>query len=318
MKSTSSFNNSSSNILQKANQGLGKMIKAQAIYYFLVSIGAHYEGTIEALMLEPPGCILRSHAKHTKLEAQLAALLEILPVILLEALPEVQLEILPEVQPEPEIAESNQHTSTEEATVHQHLICDDLPTSHEDTSENKVLLGSFVPKKSQIMSAPFYVDAITSHAMLTDEQWIKAVLRYALIEEVETCKMLEEATLHNWKKFVAAVKLLYPGCEEQVCVPMTSQEELGQYYCKFFKILRHLIMKKKLTKLGWDCLFLNRFHVTAKTAIMWWLKIKLTNHHPDNPYDIMEVYNAAVFFLLSMSPASAPKNGYASLTWSPA
>ncbi|KAG2071182.1 hypothetical protein BDR04DRAFT_948255, partial [Suillus decipiens] len=156
------------------------------------------------------------------------------------------------------------------------------------------------------------VDAIANHAMLTDEQWIKAALRYAPIKEAETWEMLEEATLPSWKKFVAAVKLLYPGCKgnchftctdlenlcaEQVHVPMTLQEELGQYYCKFFEISRHLIMKKKLAKLEWDHLFLDGFHATAKTAIMQQLEIKLTNHHTDDPYNIMEVYNTAVFLL---------------------
>ncbi|KAG2063682.1 hypothetical protein BDR04DRAFT_1037322 [Suillus decipiens] len=173
------------------------------------------------------------------------------------------------------------------------------------------------------------VDAIADHTMLTDEQWIKAVLRYAPIKEAETWEMLNEAALPNWKKFIAVVKLLYPGCEgdhcftctdlenlctEQVCVPITSQEELGQYYCKFFKISRHLIMKKKLTDLECNCLFLDRFHATTKTAIMQWLEIKLTDHHPDDPYDIKEVYNTAIFLLPSMSPASAPKSSQVSYT----
>ncbi|KAG2063680.1 hypothetical protein BDR04DRAFT_1163406 [Suillus decipiens] len=277
-------------------------------------------------MLEQPGRILRSH---TKL-AQLIALLK----------------TPPEVLPEPEIAESSQHTSADEAAVHQHLTGDDLLTNHKDMPVDKVLLGSFEPKESQvpfvlidtpsmessltpsapscqsspdkesliplqlpsapspckhianllltvpaihtrvavqthsiftpkptlpqIMSAPFRmllqgmdaapkfngtpahlipfledVNAITDHAMLTDEQRIKAVLRYAPIEEAETWEMLSEAALPNWKKFIAVVKLLYPGCKgnrhftctdlenlcaEQVCMLMTSQEELGQYY----------------------------------------------------------------------------------------
>ncbi|KAG2078299.1 hypothetical protein BDR04DRAFT_1147970 [Suillus decipiens] len=85
----------------------------------------------------------------------------------------------------------------------------------------------FAPKPTlpqQIMSAPFCmslrgtdaapkfnsmpaclipfledVDAIADHAMLTDEQQIKAALRYAPIEEVETWEMLDEAALPNWK-----------------------------------------------------------------------------------------------------------------------
>ncbi|KAG2063683.1 hypothetical protein BDR04DRAFT_1163419 [Suillus decipiens] len=85
-------------------------------------------------MLEQPGRILRSHAKL----AQLATLLETPP------------EVQPEVPPEPEITESSQHTSADEAAIHQHLTGDDPLTDHEDTPADKVLPGSLEPKESQV------------------------------------------------------------------------------------------------------------------------------------------------------------------------
>ncbi|KAG2069702.1 hypothetical protein BDR04DRAFT_1156365 [Suillus decipiens] len=94
------------------------------------------------------GRVLRSH---TKL-AQLAALLETPP----EAQPEVPLE--------PEIAESSQHTSADEATIHQHLTGDDPLTNHEDMPADKVLLGSFEPEESQV---PFVlVDTPTESSLM--------------------------------------------------------------------------------------------------------------------------------------------------------
>ncbi|KAG2066395.1 hypothetical protein BDR04DRAFT_1160272 [Suillus decipiens] len=112
----------------------------------------------------------------------------------------------------------------------------------------------FTPKPTlpqQIMSAPFHmllrgmdaapkfdstpahlilfledVDAITDHTMLTDEQQIKAALRYTPIEEAETWEMLDEAALPDWKKFIAVVKLLYPGCEGNRHFTHTDLENL--------------------------------------------------------------------------------------------
>ena len=148
---------------------------------------------------------------------------------------------------------------------------------------------------------------------------IKSAIRYAPPEESETWTMLEEAKGKDWDKFVSAVKTLYPGCEgdrrftrtdlenlcaEQARTPMRSQEDLGQYYRKFFKISRHLIQKKKLAELERDRLFLDGIHETAGNAIRRRLEIRYVDHHPEDPYGIQEVYDAAVFLLPSTSTAA--------------
>ncbi|KAG1730562.1 hypothetical protein EDD22DRAFT_788670 [Suillus occidentalis] len=95
------------------------------------------------------------------------------------------------------------------------------------------------------------IEQLSDHAGHTPEQHIKSAIHYAPVEESETWTMLDEALGKDWDKFVKAVKVLYPGCEgdqrfthtdlenlctEQACIPMQSQEDLGQYYRKFFKI----------------------------------------------------------------------------------
>jgi hypothetical protein len=87
---------------------------------------------------------------------------------------------------------------------------------------------------------------------------------------------------------------------------MQSQEDLGQYYRKFFKISHHLIQKKKLAELERDRLFLDGIHTTANIVIRRWLEIWLIDHHPEDPYDLKEVYNTVVFLLPSTSTASQP------------
>lgn len=165
------------------------------------------------------------------------------------------------------------------------------------------------------------IEQLSDHAGHTSEQRIKSAIRYAPADESETWTMLDEALGKDWDKFVAAVKSLYPGCEgdrrftrtdlenlcaEQARIPMQSQEDLGQYYRKFFKISRHLIQKKKLAELERDRLFLDGIHTTANIAIRRRLEIRLIDHHPEDPYDLKEVYNAAVFLLPSTSTASQP------------
>jgi hypothetical protein len=86
----------------------------------------------------------------------------------------------------------------------------------------------------------------------------------------------------DWDKFITVVKAMYPGCEgdhcytrtdlenlcaEQARIPMHSKEELGQYYCKFNKISKHLINMKKLADLEQGRFFFEGIHSMTSTSI---------------------------------------------------
>ena len=95
-------------------------------------------------------------------------------------------------------------------------------------------------------------------AVLDEAQKIKAVIRYAALDEAEVWQMLPKATANpaDWADFIAATKKLYLGCEgaNQYCCAdiqylvgdyhmkaMRRQDNLGEYTRKFTKFAVILI-----------------------------------------------------------------------------
>jgi hypothetical protein len=170
---------------------------------------------------------------------------------------------------------------------------------------------------------PFFedVEQLADYAALDHEQRIKCAIRYAPIDEAEVWALEPEVKGKDWDKFIAVIKAMYPGCEgdrrytrtdlenlcvEQVCIPMRSKEELRQYYRKFNKISKHLINTKKLADLEQGRFFFEGIHSATSASIKRRLEIKLTDHHPDDPYSMSEVYDAAVFLLPSIATMAVP------------
>ncbi|KAG2030962.1 hypothetical protein BDR03DRAFT_1016575 [Suillus americanus] len=168
---------------------------------------------------------------------------------------------------------------------------------------------------------PFFEDLeqLADYAGLTIEARIKAAIGYAPFEELETWASQPAAKGKDWDKFVAAVKAMYPGCEgdrryvctdlENLCrewsrKPMKSKEELGAFYRKFLLVSQYLVDKSRIAELELGCYSLDSIHATAKNSIKRRLEVKLVDHHPDDPYSVDEVYNAAIFVLPSIAAAS--------------
>jgi hypothetical protein len=165
------------------------------------------------------------------------------------------------------------------------------------------------------------VEQLADYAALDHKQRIKCAIRYAPIDKAEVWALEPEAKGKDWDKFITVIKAMYPGCEgnccytctnlenlcaEQACIPMRSKEELGQYYCKFNKISKHLINMKKLADLEQGRFFFEGIHSATSTSIKQHLEIKLADHHPDNPYSMSEVYDVAVFLLPSIATMAVP------------
>jgi hypothetical protein len=133
---------------------------------------------------------------------------------------------------------------------------------------------------------------------------------------VEVWALEPEVKGKDWDKFIAVIKAIYPGCEgnrrytrtnlenlcvEQARIPMCSEEELRQYYCKFNKISKHLINMKKLADLEQGRFFFEGIHSATSASIKQRLEIKLTDHHPNDPYSMSEVYDATIVLLPSIA-----------------
>jgi hypothetical protein len=126
------------------------------------------------------------------------------------------------------------------------------------------------------------VEQLADYAALDHEQRIKCAIQYTPIDEAEVWALEPEAKGKDWDKFIAVIKAMYPGCEgdhrytctdlenlyvEQACIPMHSKEELGQYYCRFNKISKHLINMKKLADLEQGRFFFEGIHSATSASI---------------------------------------------------
>jgi hypothetical protein len=117
------------------------------------------------------------------------------------------------------------------------------------------------------------IEFVGISAHLSKEEQIRAAIRYADLDEAEVWQTLPETTAvpTNWVNFMAAIKDLYPGCEgdDRYCradlqylvqeyhtKPMQSQQDLGEYRCKFLKVASLLIATQKLSDTERDDLFL--------------------------------------------------------------
>jgi len=173
------------------------------------------------------------------------------------------------------------------------------------------------------------IEQLADYAALDHEQCIKCAIQYAPIDEAEVWVLEPEAKGKDWDKFIAVIKAMYPGCEgdhrytctdlenlcvEQACIPMHSKEELGQYYHKFNKISKHLINTRKLADLEQGCFFFEGIHSATSASIKRRLEIKLTDHHPDNPYSMSEVYDAIIFLLPSIATTAVPTQPASAVT----
>ena len=153
------------------------------------------------------------------------------------------------------------------------------------------------------------VDILSTVAGIMDLEKIRATIRYADLEEVEGWELLDEVTTNplDWANFAQAVKKLYPSCEgaNRYCQAniqylvqefqaklMCTLEDLGEYQCKFLKIVQILINSRKLSDLDRDTLFLSGLPADLETQVRQHLLITKSTHHPSNPYPIADIVEA--------------------------
>ena len=117
------------------------------------------------------------------------------------------------------------------------------------------------------------VDLLVTAACINDVEKIHYAMWYADLDEAEVWQTVSttSAAILDWDDFVDQDKELYPGCEGSNCfccadlyylvqnsqmASMCSQEDLGEYRCKFTKISSHLVDTGKLSETERNNLFL--------------------------------------------------------------
>ncbi|KNZ76011.1 hypothetical protein J132_00286, partial [Termitomyces sp. J132] len=126
-------------------------------------------------------------------------------------------------------------------------------------------------------------------------------------------------TYQEWK---LAVLRLYPGADASTRYNLGNLERLvnqtfnsglvtlgrfSDYYRDFQRITRWLLTNGKLYCNEERCLFQQGIPMLLWSKIVCRLKITLPNHHPEDPYDVDQVFEGAKWWFPSSSPiANAP------------
>ncbi|KNZ78769.1 hypothetical protein J132_09907 [Termitomyces sp. J132] len=116
-------------------------------------------------------------------------------------------------------------------------------------------------------------------------------------------------TYHEWK---SAVLMLYPGTDASACYNLGDLERLvnqtfnsglatvgrfSHYYRDFQCIARWLLTNSKLYRNEECCLFQQGIPMLLWSKIIHRLEITLPNHHPEDLYDVDQVFEGAKWVL---------------------
>ena len=116
----------------------------------------------------------------------------------------------------------------------------------------------------------------------------------------------------SFEDLKVALRRLYPGAEDDrkyslsdlaALIQQWQQRgisnlaDLGSYYRDFLTITRFLISKNRLSQLQQNFEFIRAFSEVIWTPIAARLQVKSPDHHPDDPYPISEVFEAASWIL---------------------
>nr|GAT45998.1 predicted protein [Mycena chlorophos] len=166
------------------------------------------------------------------------------------------------------------------------------------------------------------LEFLFNRASVTDNAQKKGhATRFLEVDDQDIWESLPEFTTANktWDEFKAAVTKLYPGSDkerkfsmndldaligEQGRLGILSRGEYGEFYRQFLLITAHLIAKNRLSSAEQSRAFRRAMiSVSLWDAIHRRLQIKKPDVHPDDPYDIADMNEAAEFVLAGTSAA---------------
>ena len=161
----------------------------------------------------------------------------------------------------------------------------------------------------------------TSCQIAADLEKKQAVAHYT---DIDTSELIESQIEYSdptktYADLKAALLKLYPGAEEErkytnkdleALISIWSQRgihsasDLGSYHRDFLTITRFLISKSRLSTLQQGAEFVRAFSGETWSATSSRLQLKLPDHHPDDPYSVEHVFEAAAWVLNGTLPST--------------
>jgi hypothetical protein len=84
---------------------------------------------------------------------------------------------------------------------------------------------------------------------------------------------------------------------ERLRLGIHSADELADFHMRFLAITNWLINRRQLSDLEQQRSYIQAFQSSLLTPILTRLQIKFPDQHPDAPYKVSDVYEAAKFTL---------------------
>ncbi|KAI0258010.1 hypothetical protein BC834DRAFT_837080 [Gloeopeniophorella convolvens] len=187
----------------------------------------------------------------------------------------------------------------------------DLPVCGERTAP------TFDDKKPREL-ARYFEDLeylFTKFQVIDPAEMKKAAIRYLDIDTADLWKTAPEYgdAGKTYDQFKVAIHGLYPGStgdrrytikDLELLVSNTAQaglsssNDLGDYYRQFLSISQYLIIHNRLSTQEQSRLFRRGFNPELNTRVDRCLEVKYPDHHPDDPFDLAVIREAASFVLL--------------------
>ncbi|KNZ81434.1 hypothetical protein J132_00541 [Termitomyces sp. J132] len=129
--------------------------------------------------------------------------------------------------------------------------------------------------------------------------------------------------LYTYQEWKLAVLRLYPGMDASACYNLGDLERLvnqtfnsglatlgrfSDYYRDFQRIARWLLANGKLYCNEEHCLFQQGIPTLLLSKIVHRLEITLPSHHPEDPYDVDQVFKGAKWVLKGMDTSTSNGN----------
>ena len=163
-------------------------------------------------------------------------------------------------------------------------------------------------------------DLFARHAIADLQERKQAAVRYLKCSTERLWKTADawaNAT-KTYDEFKAEILKLYPGSTNDRTFTMQdldaligqyartgirSAAELGEYHRQFLLISRYLVSKNRMATQEQSWTFLHGFPAQLEAAVYQRLQVKFLNHHPDDPYPLSDIYEAASYVLACSAPA---------------
>jgi hypothetical protein len=197
-------------------------------------------------------------------------------------------------------------------------ICDSNLDRYLMPIRNSKIAPYFSGEPSYLLRFFEDIEDHADRAKLSDVNQMRWCTHYANPIDAETWELLPSYALGDYQIWKRDILSMYPSCDPdrryvisdllQLVATnsrksISTKDTLGAYHRDFMRISLFLMARDRLSKCERNQLYLQSFSMEFRSRICFRLAIVHPDIHPDDTYDISDVYKAAIFTLEATSHA---------------